>query len=66
MCVCAYMWVCWERGITKTLRSKAEEEQYQRSFVACVDKYTKMSSLRDLGGFLMVIIGPLSCNELLQ
>lgn len=29
-------------------RSKAEEERYLRSFVACVDKYTEMSGLRDL------------------
>lgn len=28
--------------------SEAEEERYQQSFVACVDKYAKMSSLRDL------------------
>lgn len=43
--------------------------RYQRSFVACVDKYDKMSSLRDSSGcrgFRMIIICPLSCNELLQ
>lgn len=34
-------------GIEKW-KSEAEEERYQRSFVACVDKYAKMSSLRDL------------------
>lgn len=41
--------VCvWGGGVTEKLRSEAEEEWYQRSFVACVDKYAKMSSLRDL------------------
>lgn len=43
--------------------------RYLWSFVACVDKYDKMSSLRDSGGcrgFRMIIICPLSCNELLQ
>lgn len=40
-------------GGPKALRdggAKAEEERYWRSFVACVDKYDKMSSLRDSGG----------------
>lgn len=43
--------------------------RYQCSFLACVDKYDKMSSWRDsggCGGFLMIIVCPLSCNELLQ
>lgn len=42
--------------------------RYRRSFVACVDKYDKMSSLRHSGGcsgFHMIIICPLSYNELL-
>lgn len=58
-------------GGPKALRDRGARlrRRYQRSFVACVDKYDKMSSLRDSGGcrgFQMIIVCPLRYNELLQ
>lgn len=59
-------------GGPKALRDGGAEAEEKVSAVICgmcVDKYDKMSSLRDSGGcrgFQMIIICPLSCNELLQ
>lgn len=57
----------WEGALRNGGARLMGERGNQPSFVACVDKYVKMSSLRDwdIWVFRMIIICPLSCNELL-